>query len=414
MKEYIRTQLTDPAKLEALYRSDKSHFKQAFNALYPEISEDKIAQYWHARLNFNSPSSLWPMRQEVIFVLIVAIIAGFIVKLPAIFGINEDFFYPRNLGFIVFPPLVAYFSWKNKLSWQHIGVMSLVFLAAVVFINYLPDNSKSNTLILSCIHLMVVLWAVLAAAFSAGAEDQNIARMAFLRYNGDLLVMGGLILTAGGLMSALTVGLFKVIGFQIDDFYFSNIVPVGLAAVPLVATCLIRLNPQLVGKVAPVIARLFSPLVLVMLIIYLGAMIFSGKDPYNDRDFLMIFNALLIGVMALIFFSMSEAARQGQKNWELWMLFLLAMVTVLVNGIALSAIIFRIAEWGITPNRAAVLGSNTLMLVHLLWISWMFLQVLRRKKTSDSVSRVVAIYLPVYILWAVAVSFLFPLIFNFK
>ena len=44
--------------------------------------------------------------------------------------------------------------------------------------------------------------------------------------------------------------------------------------------------------------------------IFLVAIIFTGKDPYNDRDFLLIFNGVLIGVMALILFSLGEATKQ--------------------------------------------------------------------------------------------------------
>ncbi|GAB1374555.1 hypothetical protein MASR1M46_14410 [Bacteroidales bacterium] len=65
------------------------------------------------------------------------------------------------------------------------------------------------------------------------------------------------------------------------------------------------------GKVSPVIAKIFSPLVLIMLLVFLSAMAFSGKDPYNDREFLIIFNALLVGVMAIIFFSVAESSSGG-------------------------------------------------------------------------------------------------------
>jgi len=414
MKALIRTHLDQPAQLEQLYRNDKNGFKQAFNSLYPDIREHIIAQYWHERLNFTGTASAWGTRQDLVFVLIAAAIAGCITKFPAIFGFNEEFFYSRNIGFIIFPPLTAYFAWKNNLSPAKIAGMFTLMLAGLVFINLLPDDQKSNTLILSCMHLMLVLWAVLAFSFTGKSDHPATQRLGFLKYNGDVVVMGALILIAGGLMSAVTVGLFGVIGFKIEEFYFRNIVPVGLAAVPIVATWLTRVNPQLVGKVSPVIAKLFSPLVLIMLVIYLGAMIYSGKDPYNDRDFLMVFNALLIGVMAIIFFSITETAKQSQKSWEVWNLFFLAMVTIIVNGIALSAIIFRIAEWGMTPNRAAVLGSNALMLVNLLLVGWKFFRVLNQKEETDSIGKLIALYLPVYMLWAFFVTFLFPVIFGYK
>src|SRR4029079_6125545 len=119
----------------------------------------------------------------------------------------------------------------------------------------------------------------------------------------------------------------------------------GLAAAPIIGTYLTQTNPQLVGKVSPVIAKIFSPLVLMMLVIYLIAMIYSGKDPYNDREFLLIFNGLLIGVMAIIFFSVAETSTTTKSRTEIWVLLLLSVVTIIVNGIALSAILFRIAEW---------------------------------------------------------------------
>jgi hypothetical protein len=170
----------------------------------------------------------------------------------------------------------------------------------------------------------------------------------------------------------------------------------------------------LVGKVSPVIARIFSPLVLVMLVIYLVAMVYSGKNPYNDREFFVIFNGLLIGVMAIIFFSVAETSTSTKSQLAIWILFLLSAVTILVNGIALSAILFRISEWGITPNRAAVLGGNVLILVNLLLVTWHLLKVVSKKADLYGVRKTISSYLPLYMIWTIVVTFLFPLIFGFN
>jgi hypothetical protein len=255
---------------------------------------------------------------------------------------------------------------------------------------------------------------VLGFAFVAEKKNNVERRLSFLKYNGDLVVVTTLILIAGGIMTAVTIGLFSLIGFNIEKFYFENIAVFGLAAAPIVGTYLTQTNPQLVGKVSPVIAKLFSPLVLVMLVIYLIAMIYSGKDPYNDREFLMIFNALLVGVMAIILFSVSETSKGIKSQAEIWVLFLLSAVTVIVNVIALSAILFRISEWGITPNRAAVLGGNVLILINLLLVMMQFFNVVSGKTSIASVGKSISFYLPVYCMWAIIVAFLFPLIFGFK
>lgn len=414
MKEEILTHLNDPGKLEKLYRSNKVRFKREFSSIYPQLKGNTLADFWNERLNYEADEINWGTSKELMFVLIASLLAGFIAKLPDIFAINEDFFYPRNIGFIVFPILSVYFAWKNKLSTSKIVFIAGTTLAGLIFINSLPDNQKSDTLILSCIHLGLFLWSVLGFTFVGGQENNEPKRLGFLKYNGDLVVMTALILIAGGIMSGITVGLFSLIGFHIEQFYFKNVAIFGLAAAPIVGTYLTQTNPQLVGKVSPVIAKLFSPLVLVMLVVYLIAMAYSAKNPYNDREFLIIFNALLIGVMAIIFFSVAETAKGDKNNMQVWILLLLSAVTIIVNAIALSAIVFRISEWGFTPNRTAILGGNILILINLVLVTVRIFKVVYKKDEISEVGAIIASYLPVYFVWTIIVTFIFPLIFWFK
>ncbi len=413
MKNEMLTHLNDPKQLEKIYRANKAAFRKEFNALYPGLKGDAVADSWNERLNYESDEISWGTGKDLLFVVVASLIAGLIAKLPAIFDINEDYFYPRHIGFIVFPFLAAYFARKNKLSTGKIAVIVSGMLAGLVFINFFPDV-KSDVLVLSCIHLGLFLWSILGFAFVGSKESDVEKRVGFLKYNGDFIVMTALIGIAGGIMTAITLGLFSLIGFNIEEFYFQNIGVFGAAAAPIVATYLTQTNPQLVGKVSPVIAKLFSPLVLVMLVIYLIAIVYSGKNPYNDREFLLIFNALLIGVMAIIFFSVAETVNTTRSSTQTWVLFLLSILTIVVNGVAFSAIVFRISEFGITPNRAAVLGSNFLILINLLLVTTKLFKVLRQGEDIASVRKAIAFYLPIYVVWTIIVTFIFPIIFGFK
>jgi hypothetical protein len=414
MKDEIRRHINEPGQLEKLYRTNKAQFKREFSILYPELSGSALADFWNVRLNSETDEINWGSRRDLLFVLFACLLAGTIAKLPALFTIAEEFFYSRNVGFILFPVLSAYFVRKNKLSTRKITIIATVILFGLLFINLLPDNKSSDTLILSCIHLLLFHWSVLGFSFVGEGWGNDEKRLEYLKFNGDLVVMTTLIVIAGGIMTGVTIGLFALIGFNIEKFYFENVVIFGLPAAPILGTYLTQTNPQLVGKVSPVIAKIFCPLVFVMLVIYLGAMAYSGKDPYNDREFLLIFNGLLIGVMAIIFFSVAETSRSAKSQPEIWILFLLSAVTVIVNGIALSAIMFRISEWGITPNRLAVLGGNILILIHLLIVTTQLFKVLSKKATATAVGKTISIYLPVYVVWTIVVTFLFPLIFGFK
>jgi hypothetical protein len=61
-----------------------------------------------------------------------------------------------------------------------------------------------------------------------------------------------------------------------------------------------------------------------------------------------------------------------------------------------------------------VLGGNILMLINLILVAIRLLKALRRKNDKTDVGTAIALFLPVYTIWAFLVTFFFPLIFGFK
>ena len=414
MRENILSNISNPGGLEKLYRSNRSSFRREFLNLLPELEESNLAVFWKERLTYESDEISWGSGTDFIFVVAAAVIAGILAKLPAIVPVNEEFFYTRNAAFLVMPFLAIYFIRRNRAGIRIIAWVAGAMALSLVYINILPGDPGSDTLALACIHLPLLLWAVTGVSYTGSDHGSFLQRLGFMRFNGDLAVMAAMLVIAGVILTGITIGLFSLIGIDIEQFWFEYLVIFAAPAVPILATHITTTNPHLVNKVSPVIARIFSPIVLIMLAVYLGAIIMSGKDPYNDREFLLLFNILLIGVMALIFFSVAESSEKETPASAVWVLFLLSGVTIVVNGIALSAISFRISEWGITPNRLAVLGINILILIHLLIVTVMLFKNIRRKAGIAETGRAIAFYIPVYVIWLVIVIFLFPLIFNFS
>jgi hypothetical protein len=414
MREHILANISNPGALEKLYRGNRSAFRREFLNLLPELEESNLAGYWKERLTYESDEISWGSGTDFLFVVVAAVIAGLLAKLPAIIPINEEFFYSRNSAFLVMPFLAAYFIRKNRHNARTIAWIAGAMAISLVYINILPGDTGNDTLVLACIHLPLLLWAVTGVSYTGSDRGNFRKRLGFLRFNGDLAVMSALLVIAGLILTGISIGLFSIIGIDIEQFWFEYLVLFAAPAVPIMATHITITNPHLVNKVSPVIARIFSPIVLIMLVIYLGAIFLSGKDPYNDRDFLLLFNILLIGVMALIFFSVAETSEKETPASAVWVLLLLSAATVVVNGIALSAISFRISEWGITPNRIAVLGINILILIHLLIVTVMLLKNILKKAVIAETGRAIALYIPVYIVWLVIVVFLLPLFFGFR
>jgi hypothetical protein len=413
MKDTILSHLDHPAELERLYQADKLAFKRTFLTIYDEIQTHPAARFWYERLSYQTPGFAPGRRYELGIVVILSLLAGIAAKIPVWFQLDAEVFFSRNVGLLIFPFLTAYFAWKRNIRPRSLAIAIGITLLGGCYINLLPKVEPAHTLTLACLHFPLFLWSLFGWVFAGDEWKQTFRRMEFLRFNADLLIMTGLILIAGVILTGVTFGLFSLIDVDIEAIYIDYVVVLGLVAAPLVGAYVTQTNPQLVSRVSPVIATLFSPLVLVTLVAYLATVIVSGKNPYNDRDFLLLFNVLLIGVMAIVLFAMSESTQGKGSNLSRIIVCLLALVTIVVNLVALSAIVFRIAEWGVSPNKLAVLGGNLLILSHLVLVTRRLLATLRNPAQLPQVEQSIASFLPVYSVWTFVVVFIFPLIFGF-
>lgn len=414
LQKAITKQLDQPKELEKTYRENKEAFQQAFTSIYPDIAKHPSAQIWHERLSYQEKAMDWGRKNELFLVLLLTFVAGLIAQIPQYTAIAEDVFFSRNIAFIVCPMLLTFFVWKQNLGPRKWLFPSLAVVLSAVYINMLPNFSKSDTIVLACMHLPLFLWAVVGYSFVGGDWKACNKKIDFLRYNGNLVVLGAIMLIAAGLFSGITIGLFGLIGLNIEEFYAKHIIVWGAPAVPIVASYLVYNNQSLVNKISPIIAKLFTPLVCIMLFVFLTALLSTGKNIFTNREFLMLFNALLIGVLALILFSITEATKTTSQKITIGLLLALSLLTIMLNAIALSMIISRLLEFGVTPNRIAVVGANVLIFINLLLVAYKLFWVLKRKLEIQELENVIALFVPIYAIWAAFVTFILPLIFQFK
>ena len=413
MENEIRININNPKQLEKLYRDHKGAFTIAFNNIYQELTNEPTAQAWNERLNFKDEHITWGNKNEILFIVVAAFVGGLIAKMPSFLGIEYDVYLSKNIGFVVFPILTLYFIWKQQLAMTKFILPLILFIGSAIFVNSLPYNEKSSTFILTLMHLPIFLWAILGYVFIGGDLKNNQKKIAFLKFNGNFVIMTGLIFISGMFFTGITIALFELLKIDIKDFYVQQIAVWGLAAIPMLSTFLVQNNPELVNKVSPTIARIFTPIIFITLLVFLITLIYTGMNIYNDRNFLLLFNILLIGVMAIILFSLTEVTNNASSKINLIILLGLALLTIIANAIALSAISFRLSEFGLSPNRLAVLGANLLMFAHLLVVSYGLIKNLNGKATLQDVEAKIALFIPVYAVWAAFIAFALPFIFQF-
>lgn len=360
----------------------------------------------------NTEDFQWGRKYELLWIAVIILLSGFIAKIPQFLGVPEDIFYQKNASFIFCPFLMIYFNWKYNQTWTKLIFPAVVVGIAVIYVNLFKTSNDANSMDLIAVHLPVLIWILLGYTYLGDSSANFKKGIDYLRFTADLAILSLIILLSGFLFMAMTMGLFKIIGIDTAYIVQNYLLIWGLPSVPIMATYIVQNNPQIVNKISPVIAKIFTPMMTLMLCLFLFAIIITGKNPSKDREFLMVFNALLIGVMALIIFSLSEMTKKAKQSFQLYTLLLLSSITILINCVALYAIIFRLVEFGLSANRVAVIGADIFIFMHLVLVTRKLFLFSKAEARVEEIEETVGIFFPVYFVWTVFIVFVLPLIFG--
>lgn len=406
MNHSIQKYLYQPNKLEKLYREDSIQFKNSFNELYPTLEHTEIVEVWNERLNFKDETITDFSRKEFMVAILIALLSGVSSRL-VFYYVQENFLNPINFVFVSMGFISIYFIIKNHLSKKSIMLIFIPLILVLMSVNSI-QNTSSDVSILVYLHVPVLMWILIGISYLADEVKNNQKRLAFLRFNGEFIVLYTIMAISGILLTGITMQLFYMINLDISEFYFTNIVLFGVASVSILTIYLVDLNLNIVRNIAPLIAKLFGPLVLITLFVFILTVILTGQNPFIDREFLFVFNIILLIVLAISVFSIIESSDRRFTN-----LINLALISIalLIDLFALSAILFRLGSFGLTPNRCAVLGINLIIGFHLSKILFSYIKYYRTKKEIGIVHKAITDYLPLYGIWSLIVIFVFPLLF---
>lgn len=406
--EQILQLLDEPHELEALYREDPEEFRTSLDQAYQANPASVVLQVWHARLDYRSATATsWLPRLAWAITAILAF--GALVRLPALW-LGEEWYYPRFVPLWVLMALSTYFWMEQRDRSRLVAGLGLI-VVTTVYVAWLPGEGDS--VVMALLHLPVLYLAFLGFVFMGSSWSTSDARIGFLRMDGELLILSSLVALGGVVFSGVTISLFELIRQGSGQWYAQNIAIVGATGVPVAGAFLYDVVFERRTRIAAVLARVFAPLFLVMSITYLIVGTLGGQNPFIDRSFLITFNGLLVVVLGITVFSIVGDDQTEQVRVFDYINTALVVVTLIIDVIALSAILFRLASFGFTPNRVVVLGANLVIMIHLSGLCWALVRMMQGRSSRALVRQVVARYLPVYVLWALVVAFLMPVVFGF-
>lgn len=406
-KDRIEEARDDPAALETLYRQalqrgQERAFKAAIAQLFEGSPEDVLLSAWACRLDLDDPSAGAAPRRRAgagsrrhwgIAVVtsigcgaLFALFAGDKPPVP-IPGEASPLFWigwgPLTaVGVLVFIAAVAP---EGKRPRWCAGAATVAIIAGLLSA-LAAWGRTDDTATLIALHLPFVAWSIVGASVTLRHADRARQFYAFIVESMEAIVAGGIYLFAGLVFGGLTVGIFAVLGLELSQDVLRVAAAFGIGVIPVLAVASVydpastpaEQSPATgLARILKIMTWLLLPLALGVLALYVFWFIPAYFwRPFNEREALIVYNATIIAILALLAAAVSGAddRRQRREGRVLRLATLsLGALTLLLNIYALAAMVSRTLEHGLTPNRHAVLGWNTvtlLMLAFLLARSW--------------------------------------------
>jgi uncharacterized membrane protein YhaH (DUF805 family) len=176
---------------------------------------------------------------------------------------------------------------------------------------------------------------------------------------------------------------------------------------------LVSAKKSIVENIAPVLSRIFTPLFLATMLAFLAVMAMLRKSPFDERNTLLAVNVMLILVLALVIYNLTARRAADRRTVMDWLNLALIACAAAVDAVALVSIAGRILSFGWSPNRAALLGLNLVLLVDLAGLAVTTVRFLAGRAPFAAIERWQARYLPVLFAWSAVVVAAFPPLFAF-
>jgi hypothetical protein len=388
LEDHLREQITalskaglapDEAFLVAVKRIGN------LDTLSREFAREHAERLWKQLVLSSSDSGAEKvaLRKDAAVAVGVAVAAAAAIKAPALFGIQLEtnpLFYAHNVALFVFPLLTGYFVWKRKLGPKTWIWPAAAFVAAAVFANIYPFKGEGSTEVLSVLHTPIALWLAVGVAYAGSRWKEVAGRMDFIRFSGELFIYYVLIALGGGVLTAFMLMMFTAAGVNVEPFFENWLLPCGAMGAVVIASWLVEAKQGVIEAMAPVLARIFTPLFAAVLIVFLVTLLVTGKGIDIQREVLIAFDLLLAVVLGLMLYSVSARDPGAPANIYDVLQVVLVGAALAADAVALWAVAARsFDEFGFTPNRVAALGLNVLLLAHLAWSALLYVGFVRGK-----------------------------------
>ncbi|HEY7850345.1 MAG TPA: hypothetical protein VIC27_09800, partial [Ktedonobacterales bacterium] len=302
------------------------------------------------------------------------------------------------------------------------AIVAYAYFIPLVSVGTAGSGRQPGYLDLMALHLPLLAWAAVALA-ALGLRYTARDLFGLLTKSLETIGSAGVYAIAGGVFVALTFAMFQTLGVQLPMLWQRLLIGGGAGLLPVLAVASAydptrRAGAQDFyrgfGKILAIIMRLLLPLTLLTLVVYLAFIPFNFLAPFNQRNVLITYNVGLFAVMGLLVGVIPLSAEDVAPRLRMWLragIAALAALALLVSLYALSAILYRTAQDGLSMNRIVVIGWNLLNIALLALALIAQTRAGRGDGWVAALQRVARGGAIAYVAWGLALTLALPWIF---
>jgi hypothetical protein len=432
----------DAERLEQVYRAAREagaadSFKQAIDDSHTQAPENLLYAAWFYRLKDTVAQAKgyavawgWVIPLAVINGLLFWWLSAdrFIIKVE---GLGTERTFAPALVLLAAPIsavfVLVYLTVVGRRRWPLSALIGVLLLAAGAYVLLIYPQVgtvpfQQQYLTLMAMHLPLLAWAGVGAFLIARHRDPA-NRFCFLIKSLEVIILGGLFAIAGGLFTAITIGLFDALNIELPQVVQRLFIAGGAGLIPLIATAIIY-NPTVppaeqafdegLSKLIALLMRILLPLTLLVLLVYLAFIPFNFRAPFENRDVLIIYNGMLFAVVVLLVGATPVSLAGLSPRLARWLrlgIIAVAGLALVVSLYALAAILYRTGLDRLTPNRLAFIGWNVVN-IGLLFLVLFHQARAREGQWLHGLHRAYRSGTVAYTVWTVAMIVAIPWLFG--
>lgn len=328
-----------------------------------------------------------------------------------IFNINSKFNL-RNIAIIF-------------LSFLFVSIINLstIFFSAIGTI----ENIKvySQFYYIKYIFSVIIFFIIIALSYNGFQVLNSKTISEFFTFSADISIFAalitGVVSTVFGIFIAIVLYLIQDIIQSLDEKVIIKLIVLSISFLSSIFPFLVYIvYKKMKTNISIYLSRILMPFSLLFIFILLLLLLMPDIRPYDNRVTFILYNIMLAVIVLNMFFVRAD---YKSSIFTKALYIVLPIVAILFDILVLTSSLYRLAEYGITPNKITLVGTNLVMLGNLVFITFFniksILNIFKNNEDIKDIKNITigdtknVLYIYVYAAWAFIVCFIMPLFYNF-